>query len=45
MAEGLIIDEQCVNASDGGTFDVYDPSLGTVLATVATATRACVKFA
>ena len=29
MTEGLIIDGQRVNASDGGTFDVYDPSSGT----------------
>ena len=43
MTEGLIIDGQRVNASDGGTFDVYDPSSGTVLATVAKATRADVK--
>ena len=26
--EGLIIDGQRVAASDGGTFDVYDPSSG-----------------
>src|SRR3984893_10110469 len=45
MTEGLIIDAQRVNASDGGTFDVYDPSSGKVLATVAKATRADVKRA
>jgi aldehyde dehydrogenase (NAD+) len=43
MTEGLIIDGQRVTASDGGTFDVYDPSSGQVLATVAKATRADVK--
>jgi acyl-CoA reductase-like NAD-dependent aldehyde dehydrogenase len=43
MTEGLIIDGQRVNASDGGTFDVYDPSSGNVLATVAKATCADVK--
>jgi acyl-CoA reductase-like NAD-dependent aldehyde dehydrogenase len=43
MTEGLIIDGQRVNASDGGTFDVYDPSSGNVLATVAKATSADVK--
>ncbi len=45
MTEGLIIDGQRVNASDGGTFDVYDPSSGAVLATVAKATKADVKRA
>ena len=45
MTEGLIIDGQRVNASDGGTFDVYDPSSGNMLATVAKATRADVKRA
>jgi len=38
--EGLIIDGQRVAASDGGTFDVYDPSSGGVLATAAKATAA-----
>jgi len=38
--EGLIIDGQRVNASDGQTFDVYDPSSGEVLASVAKATKA-----
>jgi aldehyde dehydrogenase (NAD+) len=38
--EGLIIDGQRVRASDGLTFDVYDPSSGDVLATVAKATKA-----
>jgi len=37
--EGLIIDGQRVNASDSGTFDVYDPSSGEVLASVAKATK------
>src|ERR1700730_13589093 len=45
MTEGLIIDGQRVNASDGGTFDVYDPSSGSVLATAAKATGADVKRA
>ena len=45
QVEGLIIDGQRVNASDGGTFDVYDPSSGDVLATVAKATKADVKRA
>jgi aldehyde dehydrogenase (NAD+) len=45
MTEGLIIDGQRANASDGGTFDVYDPSSGQVLATVAKATGADVKRA
>src|ERR1035437_1395517 len=40
MVEGLIIDGQRVNASDGQTFDVYDPSSGEVLASVAKATKA-----
>ena len=37
--ETLLIDGEHVAASDGGTFDVYDPSTGEVLATVAKATR------
>src|SRR5436305_9227681 len=43
--EGLIIDGQRVNASDGHTFDVYDPSSGEVLASVAKATKADVARA
>ena len=43
--EGLIIDGQRVNASDGQTFDVYDPSSGEVLASVAKATKADVARA
>ncbi len=45
MTEGLIIDGQRVNAADNGTFDVFDPSSGKVLATVAKATKADVKRA
>ena len=37
--EKLIIDGERVAASDGKTFDVYDPSSGEVLATVAKATK------
>ena len=43
--EGLIIDGQRTNASDGKTFDVYDPSSGDVLATVAKATKEDIKRA
>jgi aldehyde dehydrogenase (NAD+) len=43
--EALIIDGQRVAASDGGTFEVYDPSTGDVLATVARATKADVRRA
>jgi aldehyde dehydrogenase (NAD+) len=43
--EALIIDGQRVAASDGGTFEVYDPSTGDVLATVAKATKADVRRA
>jgi acyl-CoA reductase-like NAD-dependent aldehyde dehydrogenase len=43
--EGLIIDGQRVTASDGGTFDVHDPSTGELLATVAKATRADIRRA
>jgi aldehyde dehydrogenase (NAD+) len=43
--ETLIIDGTRVNASDGGTFEVYDPSSGEVLATVAKATSADVDRA
>jgi aldehyde dehydrogenase (NAD+) len=45
MVEGLIIDGQRVNASDGQTFDVYDPSSGDVLASVAKATAGDVSRA
>src|SRR5262245_56825842 len=38
--EQLIINGERVNASDGGTFEVFDPSSGQVLATVAKATKA-----
>jgi len=40
MSETLIIDGARVPASDGGTFEVFDPSTGEVLATVAKATTA-----
>jgi aldehyde dehydrogenase (NAD+) len=40
MAEQLIIDGARVDASDGGTIDVFDPSTGGVLATIAKATAA-----
>ena len=40
MAEQLIIDGNKSAASDGATFDVYDPSSGDVLAHVAKATKA-----
>jgi aldehyde dehydrogenase (NAD+) len=43
--EGLIIDGQRVAASDGGTFEVNDPSTGELLATVAKATRADIRRA
>ena len=39
MTEHLIINGERVAASDGGTFDVFDPSSGDVLATVAKATK------
>src|SRR4029453_8945652 len=39
MTEQLIIDGQRVDASDGGTFEVCDPSTGGPLATGAKATR------
>lgn len=39
MIERLIIDGERVEASDRGTFDVFDPSSGERLATVAKATR------
>lgn len=41
----LIIDGTRVDASAGGTFDVYDPSSGEVLATVAKSTKADVDRA
>src|SRR5215210_1313746 len=41
----LIIDGSRTTASDGGTFDVYDPSSGDVLATVAKSTKADVNRA
>jgi succinate-semialdehyde dehydrogenase/glutarate-semialdehyde dehydrogenase len=37
---GLLIDGQWREASDGGTFDVYDPATGEVIATLASATSA-----
>jgi aldehyde dehydrogenase (NAD+) len=43
--ETLIIGDRRTNASDGATFDVYDPSSGDVLATVASATKADVDRA
>jgi acyl-CoA reductase-like NAD-dependent aldehyde dehydrogenase len=43
--EGLIINGERASASDGQTFDVYDPSTGEVLATVAKATKADVRRA
>ncbi len=39
MTESLIINGERVSASDGGTFEVFDPSTGGVLATVAKATK------
>src|SRR5262245_50145568 len=43
--EGLILDGNKTAASDGGTFDVYDPSTGDMLAKVAEATKADVDRA
>src|SRR5262245_32551690 len=43
--ETLIIGDQRANASDGATIDVYDPSSGNVLATIASATRSDVDRA
>jgi aldehyde dehydrogenase (NAD+) len=40
LTEGLIINGQRVDASDGKTFEVFDPSTGERLATVAKATKA-----
>ena len=45
MTEQLIIDGQRVDSSDGGTFEVWDPSTGGPLATVAKATKADVDRA
>src|SRR6185503_14776872 len=45
MIEQLIINGERVAASDGGTFDVFDPSTGELLATVAKATKADVSRA
>jgi acyl-CoA reductase-like NAD-dependent aldehyde dehydrogenase len=45
MPEQLLIDGRKAAASDAGTFDVYDPSSGDVLATVAKATTADVDRA
>ena len=45
MTELLIINGERVAASDAGTFDVFDPSSGETLATVAKATRADVDRA
>src|SRR5499427_7471865 len=45
MTEQLIIDGNKAAASDGKTFDVYDPSSGDVLASVAKATEADVDRA
>src|SRR6476659_1075238 len=45
MPEQLLIDGRKAAASDGSTFDVYDPSSGDVLATVAKATKADVDRA
>ena len=43
--ETLLIGDQRANASDGATIDVFDPSSGDVLATVAAATKADVNRA
>jgi acyl-CoA reductase-like NAD-dependent aldehyde dehydrogenase len=45
MTEHLLINGERVPASDGGTFEVFDPSTGDVLATVAKATAADVDRA
>jgi len=45
MTELLIINGERVSASDGGTFEVFDPSTGELLATVAKATKADVARA
>jgi len=45
MTETFIINGERVNASDKGTFDVFDPSSGELLATVAKATKSDVDRA
>jgi aldehyde dehydrogenase (NAD+) len=45
MTEQLILNGERADASDGKTFDVYDPSSGDVLASVAKATKADVDRA
>jgi len=45
MVEQLVIDGERVSSSDGGTFEVCDPSTGGPLATVAKATKADVDRA
>jgi aldehyde dehydrogenase (NAD+) len=45
MADHLIINGERVSASDKGTFDVFDPSSGELLATVAKATKSDVDRA
>ena len=45
VTERLIINGERVDGSDGKTFDVFDPSSGERLATVAKATRADVDRA
>jgi aldehyde dehydrogenase (NAD+) len=45
VSEKLIINGEKVDASDGKTFEVFDPSTGDVLATVAKATKADVDRA
>src|SRR5688500_4725235 len=45
MTQQLLIDGRRVDASDGGTFEVCDPSTGGPLATVAKATKADVDRA
>ena len=45
MTETLIINGERVSASDKGTFDVFDPSSGDLLATVAKATKSDVDRA
>jgi acyl-CoA reductase-like NAD-dependent aldehyde dehydrogenase len=45
MMEQLIVNGERTEASDRQTFDVYDPSSGDVLASVAKATKADVDHA
>ena len=45
MTETLIINGERLSASDNGTFDVFDPSSGEKLATVAKATKSDVDRA